>query len=86
MSRCIDADSMRDEWLHNKQNENIYCANDVLDSIDEQPTVDVEPVRHGKWVMNNNVPVCSLCRNARILVITAFCPHCGAKMDGKETI
>ena len=43
--RLIDADAMRDSWIDGA-NENIYCANDVLSSIDEQPTVDaVEVVR-----------------------------------------
>lgn len=42
MNWIIDAGKMRDDWLH-RQNENIYCPNDVLDSIDEQPIVDVIP-------------------------------------------
>ncbi len=41
----IDADVMREEWLCG-ENEYVYNANSVLDSIDEQPTVDaVEVVR-----------------------------------------
>ena len=44
--RLIDADKLRNGWLYNGANENIYCANDVIDDIDEQPTVDaVEVVR-----------------------------------------
>ena len=43
--RLIDADEMRNGWIDGI-NEPIYCANDVLDDIDEQPTVDaVEVVR-----------------------------------------
>ena len=43
--RLIDADEMRNGWIDGI-NETIYCANDVLDDIDEQPTVDaVEVVR-----------------------------------------
>lgn len=43
--RLIDADAMREEWLCG-ENEYVYDANSVLDSIDEQPTIDaVEVVR-----------------------------------------
>ena len=45
MSRLIDADAMIDGWIDGV-NEPIYSANDVIDDIDEQPTVDaVEVVR-----------------------------------------
>ena len=37
--RLIDADAMREDWLSNGSNEKVYNTNDVLDSIDEQPTV-----------------------------------------------
>lgn len=39
--RLIDADEMRREWLENGENEYVYDTNAVLDSIDEQPTVEV---------------------------------------------
>lgn len=42
--RLIDADAMREDWLHNGINEYVYDANSVLDSIDEQPTIDAVPV------------------------------------------
>lgn len=44
--RLIDADVMRTDWLENGQNEYVYDTNAVLNSIDEQPTIDAEPVRH----------------------------------------
>lgn len=40
--RLIDADAMRQDWLENGQNEYVYDTNAVLDSIDEQPTIDPE--------------------------------------------
>lgn len=44
--RLIDADKMRKDWLENGENEYVYDTNAVLESIDEQPTVDaVEVVR-----------------------------------------
>ena len=57
----------------------------------EAPTIDVAPVRHGRWV---SVPhklarVCSVCNRDepyKFADIDAdvydYCPNCGAKMDG----
>lgn len=36
--RLIDADELREYWLYNGLNEKIYDTNDVLESIDEQPS------------------------------------------------
>ena len=62
--RPIDADAMREDWLQNGINEHIYDTNAVLDSIDNQPTVDVEPVIHAKWIEDGyygKPSVCSHC-------------------------
>lgn len=40
MTRLIDADAMRKEWLENGENEFVYDTNAVLESIDEQPIID----------------------------------------------
>ena len=43
--RLIDADELRDHWLYDTVgNEYEYCPNDVLYSIDCQPTVDAVQV------------------------------------------
>lgn len=42
--RPIDADVMRNEWLENGENEYVYDTNSVLESIDQQPTLDAVPV------------------------------------------
>ena len=64
----------------------------VLRIVDEQPTADVQEVRHGRWISNELggykwAYYCSECGwvdgypfNDR----HKYCPHCGAKMDGKE--
>ena len=39
--RLIDADALREEWLYEN---GTFEPNDVLDSIDCQPTVDAVPV------------------------------------------
>lgn len=40
--RLIDADAMQVEWLAKGLDDRTYDTNDVLDSIDEQPTIDPE--------------------------------------------
>ena len=54
--------------------------------LDLQPTVDVTPVRHGKWEHSLLYVKCSVCHY--VLANEAFCggvfnycPSCGAKMD-----
>lgn len=37
--RLIDADAFRDWWLYNGENEHIYDTNDILDSIDNWPSI-----------------------------------------------
>lgn len=48
------------------------------------PVADVEPVRHGRWLINPDgyYPYCSECKQepARC-IMTNYCPNCGAKMD-----
>ena len=56
------------------------------------PAADVAPVRHGKWIDVDFAPfesryaTCSACKNRQTLDsrFMNYCPHCGAKMDGKE--
>lgn len=38
--RLIDADPLREDWLENTVNADVYSPNDVLYSIDAQPTVE----------------------------------------------
>ena len=54
--------------------------------VKDIPTADVQEVRHGKWeksLFAQDFFRCSLCSavwNRKF----EYCPHCGAKMDGKE--
>ena len=55
--------------------------------VDAIPTADVAEVKHGKWVSNIDFPImqvivkCSLCNEPSIMM-SKYCPACGAKMDG----
>lgn len=86
--RLIDADVMREDWLENGQNEYVYDTNAVLDSIDEQPTIEAEPVRHGEWV-GGELGHCTCCGHEGCASDIwdgvhgdMFCPNCGAEMRG----
>lgn len=60
--------------------------------IAEAPTIDAEPVRHGKWKLvddDSNCWECTCCGDGWILEAgnpsdngMMFCPHCGADMRG----
>lgn len=64
----------------------------IQQAVDEQPTVEAEPVRHGRWIKERNpmmyqlipyVWVCDQCGTA-FYYKTPYCGECGAKMDEEE--
>jgi hypothetical protein len=76
------------------------CASDdcTLQSlIDDQPTIEAEPVRHGRWIQYSrnadetyiecsNCCVASRPRHLQMVTRTGsglpdYCPNCGARMD-----
>ena len=90
--RPIDADRaleiVRDQGIAHP---NAYhLTNYATLILQEAPTIDVAPVRHGRWV---SVPhklarICSVCNRDepyKFADIDAdvydYCPNCGAKMD-----
>lgn len=57
--------------------------------VSRLPAADVEPVRHGRWIVP--IPpdnytyckcVCSVCNHTAGKHKTLYCPNCRAKMDG----
>lgn len=86
--RLIDANVMRQDWLENGENEYVYDANAVLDSIDAQPTVDAVEVVHGRWENITGGMIilgdCSKCKVRQPVIGTNYCKNCGAKMDGGD--
>lgn len=59
--------------------------------LKECPTIDAEPVRHGKWIMRGGKLYCSECNEKAGVTRdsedfwytkgTDRCPSCGAKMN-----
>lgn len=85
MGRLIDAD----DAVRRSREPSIYDLTDVPDFLAECPTVDAEPVRHGRWEecfedWRNQIAgnKCSLCGFEYFGNNMKYCPECGAKMDG----
>lgn len=95
--RLIDADTLYMALNDAKWYDNADRGFLVLDMVEDAPTVDAVPVRHGYWVIadaNKGEYICSVCgetdtdcsdRYANHNVFSQeYCPNCGAKMDGDE--
>lgn len=61
----------------------------ALKDIKRQPAADVQPVRHGRWIIaddvENFIAICSECgrtEDSRDIKDMPYC-HCGARMDGE---
>lgn len=105
--RPIDADALKatiSKYEFNSPNERYKQGGECVLNfympkiIDGAPTIEAEPVRHGKWVKSRSpggtlLCNCSVCGDSAISqdndwgdVIyyheTDFCPYCGARMDG----
>lgn len=104
MPRYIDADAFialyeemaKDDW--NKRAAPISWSQafeSTIEDVEEMPTADVEPVRHGRWIEHpddifplESTIECSVCGEQENVDIhnDNFCPNCGAKMDGGEIV
>lgn len=73
-----------------------YCCDMVSDTIafiDELPTIETEPVKHGRWIKHRiydpksilhgavKDTTCSVCGKSTPYN-TEYCQNCGARMDG----
>lgn len=60
---------------------------DVIGLLDKQPTIEAEPVMHGKWITEGKHPFspeCSVCHKHGVQFAPVnYCPNCGARMDGE---
>lgn len=62
----------------------------IEERIEQMPAADVQPVRHGRWKLQNDrsKPLygwlfCSEC-GAYIGEPTNYCSNCGERMDGRD--
>lgn len=90
--RLIDADELKEQchWVIRSDGSRIWVIHDF--DIDEAPTIDAEPVRHGRWVkygmdIAEHPWHCSECGwsdhhiDQRRVKEFEHCPNCTAKMD-----
>jgi hypothetical protein len=79
-----------------------FLVDHVLHEIRNAPSADVVEVRHGYWyLVEYEYFTCSECGNScyngckstaeaksrlKDGLYDNYCPHCGAKMDGKEPV
>lgn len=97
--RLIDAEKLclhlADIQLANRGWKDDYCEvlDDIILIIDEQTTIEAEPVRHGEWIEPEEYTGhtewhCSYCGDVVCTICgypsADYCPNCGAKMEGKN--
>ena len=90
--RLIDADKILYFKGKDIVGEDAYMTQ--KDVIDEMPTVDAEPIRHGHWIVIGKrtdceyvlIFKCSCCHTPFIGMVDRYhyCPNCGAKVDEIE--
>lgn len=90
MTRLIDADAlnleyevdMADDWK---------TAHEIANIVKYAPTIDAEPVKHGKWIetdewdeFSGRLYKCSNCKTFVLGYFDNYCPYCGAYMRGES--
>lgn len=82
MSRLIDADVLKPEFVHGRWDARYVAEKDILNA----PTVDAVPVVHGNWVLNENDDMfyCTNCKSGSVRNDYPYCHWCGAKMDREK--
>ena len=93
MPRLIDADALVEKAYWHGEHPSVddlfaegVDAVDVSD-IDNAPTIEAEPVRHGYWMCGDYYDIGDVCSECDWDSLISpcdyrYCPNCGAKMDG----
>jgi hypothetical protein len=63
---------------------------DAVTFVKNLPTIDAEPVRHGRWIDGTSRGsysiYCSYCGSHKETICPSeYCPNCGARMDATDT-
>lgn len=87
MTRLVDADDLM-SWSETVSltDDGGIDINDFEEKLKSMPTIDAEPVRHGKWIeypTADGMNQCSVCGVLRFGE-SNYCPNCGADMRGEE--
>ena len=84
--KFIDADLLKQECERTFDMQDLYLPVHFFDVVDDLPAADVQEVKHGYWkerMSTLSSVKCSECGNSHEYD-TAYCPDCGAIMDGEE--
>lgn len=99
--KYINADKLN-EKIKTEQKNNANMGMSVIydwfiETIKNEPNADVQPVKHGKWIAENQdkrgYADCFTCSNCNNYTYTYtlmkvcehdYCPNCGARMDGEQ--
>lgn len=104
MSRLIDADALKESMGEPPLNWNnlpeeiqeMFDWNNFTQLIDDAPTIEAEPVRHGHWVEKewfdgDTYYDCSACGHSWVTIEGTpqdnemnYCPYCGCHMKEEE--
>ena len=97
--RLIDADAIADilcnlateKWNKETGTSWANAYEEVMNMIEEQPTIDADPVKHGQWYdvpnylgTSKTMYFCSICGSASWRE-DPYCWYCGSKMDVPDT-
>lgn len=86
--RLIDANELKINVILPRCGAKTIIGDAIRKMIDSAPTIDAEPVRHGKWIFNPSdaieamfaKPKCSEC-GFESADGGNYCSECGARMD-----
>ena len=75
---------------YGENDEYVKCLDRVSEKIEDAPTIEAEPVRLGHWIIdrkfgndimsNEQMVICSECKQGIFWGKQNYCPYCGAKM------
>ena len=96
--RLIDADALIDEIKHTLWDwdsvdgiKSSTVLKQTISDINNMPTIDAEPIKHGKWIYKEYEPSkveyyeCSECGYVTFNEkVCHYCYNCGARMDEVE--
>lgn len=82
MPRLIDADAFDKRLVR-------LGALSIKSALDEEPTIEVEPVRHGYWMCGDYYDIGDVCSECDWDSLISpcdyhYCPNCGCKMSKEE--
>lgn len=96
--RLIDADVLLRQIKATSKDSGFYrpLYDGFAETVNRCPTIEAEPVRHGRWEMpgdDDDLSCCYFCSQCGYNMDESeyldnfshfkYCPHCGAKMDGE---